>query len=276
MDKISLLFSGLTKNFKYQNGIWVSKSQYNISYPADGNSTCFQLEDNSFWFEHRNRAISHLVFSYHSDGLFLDVGGGNGFVSSFLAGKNIAAVLIEPGIQGCLNAKSRGMEYVINSSLEDLNIELGSIHSIGAFDVVEHIENDAQFLRKCFEVLKDKGNLFITIPAFNSLWSNDDIFAGHYRRYNLKGIKKKLSDAGFTVKYSSYLFSYLFLPVFFIRRIPYLFTDRKIISTNNEHGGGKGFVNSIFKVFSYFEFALLKRGFTIPFGTSCILVARKE
>ena len=32
-----------------------------ISYPEEGNEACFQIEDQSFWFRHRNDCIRELV-----------------------------------------------------------------------------------------------------------------------------------------------------------------------------------------------------------------------
>jgi hypothetical protein len=39
------------------NGIWSSNQSQKISYPDEGNATCFAIEDRSFWFIHRNQCI---------------------------------------------------------------------------------------------------------------------------------------------------------------------------------------------------------------------------
>jgi SAM-dependent methyltransferase len=275
MENNSFINDKLQRNFILDNGIWVNKNSYKLSYPESGNASCFQVEDDSFWFKHRNNIIAYLVKKYHKSGNFLDVGGGNGFVSNFLCQSEINSVLIEPGLKGCQNAKKRGVPNVINSSLEDLNFESDSIHSIGFFDVMEHIEDDEKFLSECYRILKTNGCIYFTVPACSSLWSYDDIFAGHFRRYNLKLINRKLESLGFSIVYQSYLFSYLYLPVLFIRRIPYLFVKKKILNTEQEHGSGGGMLNSFFKFLSKLEFSILKRGIFIPFGTSIIVVAKK-
>jgi hypothetical protein len=38
-------------------GIWFARTQSPVSYPAQGNAACLKVEDNSFWFRHRNRCI---------------------------------------------------------------------------------------------------------------------------------------------------------------------------------------------------------------------------
>ena len=47
---------------------------------------------------------------YCANNVYFDVGGGNGFVAKGLEEKGISTVLIEPGIQGCINAKNRGLK----------------------------------------------------------------------------------------------------------------------------------------------------------------------
>ncbi len=40
-----------------ENGIFFTKSKTEISYPEESNQNCFQYEDDSFWFKHRNNII---------------------------------------------------------------------------------------------------------------------------------------------------------------------------------------------------------------------------
>jgi len=44
-----------------EDGIWHSSSRQVVSYPVEGNKTCFALEDSSFWFRHRNACITTVV-----------------------------------------------------------------------------------------------------------------------------------------------------------------------------------------------------------------------
>src|SRR5690242_17548935 len=36
------------------HGWWTSRTLSKVAYPEEGNSTCFMVEDTSFWFQHRN------------------------------------------------------------------------------------------------------------------------------------------------------------------------------------------------------------------------------
>ena len=102
------------------DGVWRDTELEVISYPADGNESCFRIEEDSFWFRHRNQVIGSLVSNFPPDGVFFDVGGGNGFVAKALQDQGQTTVLVEPGGQGCeRRAKRRGeccTEHVVASN----------------------------------------------------------------------------------------------------------------------------------------------------------------
>jgi hypothetical protein len=64
-----------------KEGIWHAKTASDISYPEAGNEICYQIEENSFWFKHRNNCILTAVKKYNEGRLFFDIGGGNGYVA---------------------------------------------------------------------------------------------------------------------------------------------------------------------------------------------------
>ena len=106
------IYSEKINDFIDRNGIFISKNQDKISYPDKGNDSCFAIEENSFWFKHRNNCILESVKNHASRELFFDIGGGNGYVSAFLKNNGVETVLVEPGKQGALNAKKRNINYI--------------------------------------------------------------------------------------------------------------------------------------------------------------------
>jgi hypothetical protein len=80
------------------DGIWYAPGQA-VDYPEDGHSACFAVEDDSFWFAHRNRCIQALLEHVPPPpgGPLFDIGGGNGFVALGLQRPDRPVVLIEPG-----------------------------------------------------------------------------------------------------------------------------------------------------------------------------------
>lgn len=238
--------SALT-NFTFEDGIWYSSNSNKLSYPEDGNEAFFEIEENSFWFRHRNNCLISLIKKYSPDNMFFDVGGGNGFVTKAIDNAQIPTVLIEPGKQGVLNAKNRNLANIVCGTLSDLNGLAGQISSIGSFDVIEHIQDDNKFVKEIHVMLQNGGVFFVTVPAFQFLWSDEDKDAGHFRRYSLKAISKLLKNNGFEVAYSTYFFSLLILPLFLIRTLKSKFKIRGNSKTQvrNEHTQDSGFIGKI-------------------------------
>jgi SAM-dependent methyltransferase len=266
-------------NLIEKDGIYFSELDSQISYPEEGNQSCFELEDNSFWFKHRNDCIHAAIEKFAKEKLFFDIGGGNGFVSGGLERKGLASVIVEPGIQGCLNAKSRGLKNIICSTLEGAEFHKTSLEAVGLFDVVEHIESDINFLKTIATFMKPDGTIFITVPAYRWLWSNEDDIAGHYRRYTLKSIKKVLNEAGFEVQYATYIFSILVLPIFFWRCIPSKlgFSSKKLDTgkAKKEHSNKKSIFSGLSNRIWKWELNKIKKGKRVFGGSSCFVVARK-
>lgn len=257
-------------------GYWYARNQPALSYPEDGNESCFTFEDDSFWFRHRNDVIRCLVEQYPPGGLIFDVGGGNGYVSAGLERAGFPTVVVEPGRSGAENACRRGLRSVVNATLEAAQFASAVADAVGLFDVLEHIEDEADFLASIRQLLKPGGRIYLTVPAFQMLWSNEDTLAGHFRRYTRASLTRVLQAAGFQVEFATYFFCVLPFPVFFLRSIPSRLGWRKDPSlrrSRQEHVR-RGFVGQVLDRVWSGELAWLKRRRWIPLGGSCFAVAR--
>jgi len=271
-------FLSSQKTITFQNGIWYSATDHEISYPDHHSNDYFELEDNSFWFRHRCNCIIAVIKKYAPDRCFFDIGGGNGFLIPALANIGIPAVLIEPGRQAVKNAQKRNIENIFCGTTNELEGLAGQITSIGAFDVIEHIEKDNVFVKDVYKLLENGGYIFITVPSFQFLWSDEDLDVGHFRRYTRKSIVKILTENGFDILFSSYFFSILLIPLFFIRTLPSFLGFRKISKTQiqNEHQNRNGFTGRILDLVWKWELKRIQNNKIVPFGTSCLVVARKK
>ncbi len=262
-----------------KNGIFFSEKKTGVSYPQEGNEDLFEIEEKSFWFNHRNNCILETVKKNNGKQELFDVGGGNGFVSKKLQENQIPTVLIEPGLTGCINAQKRGINNIICATLEDAQFYKNSISSIGLFDVIEHVEDDVFFLKSIHEKLMEDGLVYITVPAYKNLWSSDDIHAGHYRRYSLKELEKKLNLAEFKIVYSTYFFTVLPIPIFLFRTIPYwLGLNKKkkgVENHENDHKKKSGLISNLLNKVWENELTKIRKEKTMSFGGSCLVVARK-
>ena len=143
------------------------------------------------------------------------------------------------------------MKNIICTSLENLNVENVKVDAVGLFDVLEHIEDDVNFLSQIHQILNDNGLFILSVPAYNLLWSNEDKIAGHFRRYKKKELEILLKTSGFEILFSSYFFSILFLPIFLLRSIPsrLMKKSQSLKETKNQH---KLPDNLIGKLINYF------------------------
>jgi hypothetical protein len=200
-------------------------------------------------------------------------------VSSALekAGFNVA--LIEPGESGALNAQKCGLTTIICATADTAQIKNSSLPAIGLFDVIEHIEDDSRFLESMYSLLIEEGKLYATVPAYSFLWSDEDVGAGHYRRYTLDNITEKLQACGFEIEYSSYIFRMLPLPIFLVRRLPYLFGYRPKNqagkNASKSHVVNQGVVSRLLDNILAAETRNIARKKTMSFGGSCLIVAKK-
>ena len=66
-------------------------------------------------------------------------------------------------------------------------------------DVLEHIKNDEEFIKQAKRLLKLNGFYLINVPAKMKLFDNDDIYYGHYRRYEKEDLIRLLENNGFEI-----------------------------------------------------------------------------
>lgn len=261
---------GLTK---HEDGYWLAPEEIATSYSADRSDFCLSLEEDSFWFAHRNRAITAAVARRPpADGPLFDVGGGNGLVTSALQKAGFSAITIEPSRAGAANAVRRGIADVICGSLPSSAILEKTAGAIGLFDVIEHVPDDVGFLRALHPYLRQGGRVYITVPAYQWLWSANDVRAGHYRRYTRRSLRRVLETAGYRLEYSTYIFWALPLPILLLRtlRAGKRPDDER---SRSQHRAGGAAARRIIEACVSFEIGRIARGTSTPFGGTCLAVA---
>src|ERR1017187_10456461 len=230
-----------------QDGWWSSRQLSAVSYPEEGNALCFSVEDSSFWFGHRNRCILAAIKLFPPPGALFDVGGGNG--------------------------------YVARATQEDAGVLPETLPAVGLFDVVEHIRDDRGFLTGINRLVIPGGRVYLTVPAYQWLWSGKGMLAGHSRRYTATTLRCLLEDAGYTVEFATYFFGFLPLPILFRRVLPYRlgFAPRKVSegAVRSDHELGHPLVGRILQMLSRRELSRIAELRPLRMGGSCMAVARK-
>lgn len=234
-----------------------------------------ELESGHFWFEARNRLILWAMQEYLPKAeSFLEIGCGTGFVLSMVRRSFPATRLCgsEVFIDGLLFAAAR-LPGVDLFQMDARSIPFDSeFDGLGAFDVLEHIEEDQLVLGQIWRALKPGGAALITVPQHPMLWSAIDEHSFHKRRYTAKELRVKLQDAGFDVLHMTSFVSLLlpFMMLSRLRRGRY----NKTIAPGAELEISS-MLNRVFSNVLGWERWLIQHGCRLPAGGSLFAVARR-
>jgi len=235
-----------------------------------------ELEQNHFWFIGRRRIFFHLldrVLDGRRDMTVLDVGCGAGGMLCPLAQYG-QATGIDTSPELVEFCRSRGFDRVKVGSAYELPADGGSVDLITLFDTIEHVPDDERALRECRRALAPEGVLFISVPAYQFLYANNDRVAHHERRYTARGLRRKLVGAGFDDPRVTYFNTLLFpaiLPAVLAKKAKERFSDPGD-ATNLSHTVRPG-VNRALAAAMGSERHLLTH-LNLPFGHSIIAIAR--
>lgn len=252
----------------------------NKDYLGEIFTLLYNTEPKHFWFYGRARIIQTYIkqTSTNSSGKhFIDVGCGTGYILPFIEALGFRVVGLDVYKTGLQLARTRTKAQLICADINSFRTEK-KFDAVGAFDVLEHVSDEAQFLRQCSKLLKKYGSLFITVPAHMILWSKIDEASGHKKRYTKSELAALLSKNGFRVEKISYYGFFLFFPQLLFRKLLYKKLDQlgndpaKIIAYSVKVPPKP--INTIFTVLLALERSLLTF-VGLPFGASLIVHARK-
>lgn len=79
----------------------------------------------------------------------------------------------------------------------------GVFDLVAAFDIVEHVEDDARAFGELARVAAPGATLLLSVPLHPSAWTAFDARVGHHRRYQPEQLLERLQQAGFSVRQSA-------------------------------------------------------------------------
>ena len=202
----------------------------------------------------------------------IDIGCGTGELIGVLAKLGAARLVGSDLSSEMLGHAQRRLHQgsLLASNAEALPFDSACADVLTSMDVIEHVPNDGAAVAEYRRVLRPGGTLYITVPAYQSLWCHLDDEAGHFRRYRRFEFLDLIKHAGFLVDRCSYYFAFLAPPAFVLRRTPL----RRLVKDDEEQiSSSSAPVTAILNWLSAAERVAIAQGADLPGGLSILLRA---
>jgi len=230
------------------------------------------LNGKSWWHRAREELIlTILEKNIPANSTIFDIGCGDGSSTERIAKRyNYKGFEIEE--ESVKKAIKKGLNV---EKIDDSLTITGKPDAILMLDVLEHIKEDNLMLKKISKLLTKGGKVVITVPAFQILRSYHDMDMKHYSRYGADEIKKLCEGSGIKVKVISHWNFFLFIPILILRKIQNLVKISNEKRISQERFIHRNLDPLLLRVLR-FENWLIKKGISLPFGVSIVLVGESE
>jgi SAM-dependent methyltransferase len=172
-----------------------------------------ELDDRHWWYRARRKIIADLIrreAHLPANAQLLEIGCGTGHNLAMLSGFGHVEGLELDDEARALSEKRLGRK-VMSSPLPELaGVPDRHYDLIGAFDVIEHIDEDHAALESIATKLKPGGTFMMTVPAHQWMWSAHDAVNHHKRRYSRRSLKALIDGSPLQLKRVGYFNSLLF------------------------------------------------------------------
>ncbi len=230
----------------------------------------------NYWYAARSRLIVWATKHYFPDAAnFLEIGCGSGKLLKKLEEENPRLNLtgLELFLQGLLLSEKReGGPELLQGDARNLPFD-SEFDIVGAFDVIEHIEDDEAVIGHMYKAVKTGGGMLMTVPQHPFLWSERDRALFHKRRYTRNELTEKVTKAGFEI---CMVTSFISLP--FPAMILLAFRNRKRRPDYKPIQDAKSgrLTNFLLDRILRLEMRFIENGYSFPVGGSLFIVARKR
>jgi len=238
----------------------------------------YALEAGNFWFRARNKLITQTLDRLFSQAKnFLEIGCGTGYVLSGIrqARPEMDLCGSEVLLEGLGLAKERLPDCrFFQMDARQIPFD-NEFDLIGAFDVLEHIQEDEAVLFQMRQALRPSrgSGILLTVPQHPFLWGPADEYAHHVRRYRADELRRKVERAGFRVAYMTSFVS-LLLPAMMLSRL----TQKNKAGQYDPMSefGISPFLNQSLETIMDIERAMIGQDIRFPMGGSLLLAAYSQ
>jgi SAM-dependent methyltransferase len=243
----------------------------------------YHLERVNWWFTVRRKILRnriHHILQAPKGIQSLNIGAATGTTSDMLT--EFGEVMsVEYDQTCCAFTQTFLSTPIIQGSITELPFKNDQYDLVCAFDVIEHVEDDAKAIAEMMRVCKPGGYLAITVPAYAFLWGEHDVINQHHRRYTKTILGQLLKAQKGKIVYHTYFNSLLFLPIAAFRLMANLIQaikGPKQSAPSSDHAifGTEGFFNNLLAGIFSIDYYLLKWGVRFPAGVSYMVFFKKD
>ena len=172
-----------------------------------------ELDERHWWYRARREVLGHLIrreARLPARAKILEIGCGTGHNLAMLGGfGHVDALELDDEARGL--AEQRLGRSIMSAPLPELaGVPDRHYDLVGAFDVIEHIDDDAAALASIATKLKLGGTFVMTVPAHQWMWSAHDVVNHHKRRYSKRALKALVEGSPLRLDKVGYFNSLLF------------------------------------------------------------------
>lgn len=172
-----------------------------------------ELDQRHWWYRARREVLAALIQRVvipPKNARILEIGCGTGHNLAML-GQFGSVDALELDEEARAIAEGRLGRSVMSTPLPEIvGVRDGHYDVVGAFDVIEHIDDDSAALAAIATKLKPGGKLVMTVPAHQWMWSAHDVVNHHKRRYSKAGLKRLIDGSPLRLHTIGYFNSLLF------------------------------------------------------------------
>lgn len=205
-------------------GDWISSLPRDFvpeNFPTDRRDSLSGMESGHFWFGPRDRLLRRLLSGLVGEGVgsAVELGCGSGRFLSALRGAAQVVVGVE-GHEASLReaAGRRTGAVLVHGDVTRVPLASARFDLVAAFDVLEHVPAES-FLAEARRLAGPRGRLLLSVPAFQCLWSEMDVAAGHRRRYSPAELREELELHGWRMEGHTFYQAALFPLMYLSRRV---------------------------------------------------------
>jgi SAM-dependent methyltransferase len=111
-------------------------------------------------------------------------------------------VFVEPSRPAVERLRASGARALVGD-VRHLPFRAASFAAVGAFDIVEHLEDDDAVFAELSRVLRPGGCLVLSVPLHSAAWTEFDELVGHCRRYDPPVLERMLAEHGLGIDRSA-------------------------------------------------------------------------